>query len=320
MNKVIIPLSIVLISVAGCTHKTIPNRVEQLKAERAAAMRADTASVAVNSAPQNNTDFVSAVSPNAAAYVDSAYANYTYKAMAAAFADTIAENPNENDISLDYANDFVGSTNFNMRKPNFVIIHHTAQDSVNQTLRTFTLAVTQVSAHYVIGRDGSIHHMVNDYLRAWHAGGGKWGNVTDMNSCSVGIELDNNGYEPFTDAQINSLLQVLESLKKRFAIPAANFIGHADFAPVRKDDPDVYFPWKMLAQHGFGLWWDDTTGVQVPENFDCLQALRIIGYDVSDSAKAIIAFRRHFCGTDSADGTLSPQEQKILFCLYKKYW
>jgi N-acetylmuramoyl-L-alanine amidase len=140
-----------------------------------------------------------------------------------------------------------------------------------------------------------------------------------MNSCSIGIELDNNGYEPFTNAQINSLLQVLGSLKRRFDIPAANFIGHSDFAPVRKDDPDVYFPWKLLSQYGFGLWWDDTTNVHVPQNFNNLQALRIIGYDVRDSVKAIIAFRRHFCSTESPDGTLSPQEQKILFCLYKKY-
>jgi N-acetylmuramoyl-L-alanine amidase len=239
--------------------------------------------------------------------------------MAKNFADTIAENPDDNDVSLDYAQDFVGSVNFNLRKPNFVIIHHTGQDSVTQTLRTFTLSRTQVSAHYVIGKDGSIRHMVNDYLRAWHAGSGKWGNVTDMNSCSVGIELDNNGYEPFTDVQINSLLQVLASLKKRFDIPAANFIGHGDFAPVRKDDPDVYFPWKLLSQYGFGLWWDDTTNVQVPQNFNNMQALRIIGYDIRDSAKAVIAFRRHFCSVESADGTLSPQEQKILFCLYKKY-
>jgi len=317
MKKVIIPVSIALISVWSCARKTVPSRVEQLKAERAAAMRTHTAPVATVPEPQNQENNM--VSPNPNTYMDSSYANYTYHVMAKAFSDSIAENPNLNDASLNYASDFVGSINFNLRKPNFVIIHHTAQDSVSQTLRTFTLARTGVSAHYVIGRDGLVHHMVNDYLRAWHAGGGRWGNVTDMNSCSIGIELDNNGYEPFTDAQINSLLQVLRSLKKRFDIPAANFIGHSDWAPVRKDDPNVYFPWKLLSQYGFGLWWDDTTNVQVPQNFDYLQALRIIGYDVRNSVKAIISFRRHFCGINSNDGTLSPQEQKVLFCLYKKY-
>src|SRR5690606_38955885 len=74
---------------------------------------------------------------------------------------------------------FVGTTNFGMRKPNFVIIHHTAQNSTEQTLRTFTLERTQVSSHYVIGRDGKTFQMLNDYLRAWHGGAAKWGNVTD---------------------------------------------------------------------------------------------------------------------------------------------
>src|ERR1700750_3129649 len=76
---------------------------------------------------------------------------------------------------------FVGTTNFNLRKPNFVIIHHTAQDSCGQTLRTFTLERTKVSAHYVICKDGTVYHMLNDYLRAWQAGLSKWGNTTDIN-------------------------------------------------------------------------------------------------------------------------------------------
>jgi hypothetical protein len=97
---------------------------------------------------------------------------------------------------------WVGTTNFNLRKPNYVVIHHTAQQSTAQTLRTFTLPKTQVSAHYVIGRDGKVYHMLNDYLRAWHGGAAKWGNNTDLNSSSIGIELDNNGTEPFAEPQI----------------------------------------------------------------------------------------------------------------------
>jgi N-acetylmuramoyl-L-alanine amidase len=96
-----------------------------------------------------------------------------------------------------------------MRKPNFVVIHHTAQNSCDQTLKTFTLARTQVSAHYVICKDGTIHHMLNDYLRAWHGGVSRWGSTTDLNSSSIGIEIDNNGFDVFSDAQVNSLLQLL---------------------------------------------------------------------------------------------------------------
>jgi N-acetylmuramoyl-L-alanine amidase len=56
---------------------------------------------------------------------------------------------------------------------------------------------TQVSSHYVIADDGSVIQMLNDYLRAWHAGRGSWGKDTDINSSSIGIELDNNGTEVF---------------------------------------------------------------------------------------------------------------------------
>ena len=101
--------------------------------------------------------------------------------------------------------------------------------------------------------------MVNDYLRANHAGVGKWGSVTDMNSCSIGIEIDNNGAEPFTDNQINSLLALLTQLKTKYNIPQANFIGHQDFAPkTQKPDPGPLFPvaksWRSAA---FGFWSDN---------------------------------------------------------------
>jgi N-acetylmuramoyl-L-alanine amidase len=66
--------------------------------------------------------------------------------------------------------EWIGTVNFNLRKPNFIIIHHTAQDSIQQTIRTFTLARTQVSAHYIIADNGNVVQMLNDYLRAWHAG------------------------------------------------------------------------------------------------------------------------------------------------------
>ena len=211
---------------------------------------------------------------------------------------------------------WVGTTNFSMRKPSFVIIHHTAQNSCEQTLQTFTLPRTQVSAHYVICKDGKVHHMLNDYLRAWHGGISKWGNLTDINSSSIGIEIDNNGFEPFTGYQISSLLHLLDTLKRRYAIPAANFIGHGDIAPGRKVDPNIYFPWKLLAGKGFGLWYD-TIGVLPPPGFDHLLALRIIGYDVKDSTAAILAFKRHF--EQDSIPTISEADEKVLYNLSVRY-
>jgi N-acetylmuramoyl-L-alanine amidase len=212
---------------------------------------------------------------------------------------------------------WVGTTNFNMRKPNFVILHHTAQKSCDETLKTFTMQKTQVSAHYVICKDGTVHHMLNDYLRAWHGGAGKWGSVTDINSSSIGIELDNTGTEFFADEQINSLLTLLDTLKRKYNIPTANFIAHGDIAPGRKVDPSAYFPWYKLAKRGFGIWYDDELP-EAPQNFDYLMALKVIGYDVKDSTSAILAFKRKFVGAERMPPTLNETEKKMVFNILKK--
>lgn len=242
--------------------------------------------------------------------------NRSYKKQVKAFAKIIRQSPIKDSFAT--AQPWVGTTNFSMRRPNFVVIHHTAQNSCEQTLQTFTLPRTQVSAHYVICKDGTVHHMLNDYLRAWHAGNSRWGNLTDVNSSSIGIEIDNNGFEPFTEQQISRLLNLLTLLKKAHSIPSANFIGHADIAPTRKNDPNVTFPWKKLADNGFGLWYGDTSKVTVPQNFSSLQALRIIGYDIRDSSAAIEAFKRHFEMQDNSK-SLNDADKKILFDLSRKY-
>ena len=207
---------------------------------------------------------------------------------------------------------------YDVRKPNFVIIHHTAQDSVGQTIKTFQVPRTKVSSHYVIGRNGEIIQMLNDYVRSWHAGVAKWGSIVDMNSCSIGIELDNNGREPFPDAQINSLMNVLDTLKSRYLIPSNNFIGHADIAPSRKNDPSVFFPWKRLAERGFGIWYDEGQLVAPPDSFNAIDALKIIGYDTSNLKAAIVAFKRKFVVRDTTP-ELTIYDKSVLYNIYKKY-
>ena len=246
--------------------------------------------------------------------------NKIYKEQAAVFGNTLKEMPPPDQAAETVPvkdQSFIGSVNFGIRKPNFVILHHTAQNSTDKTIHTFILKSTQTSAHYVIGRDGKIVHMVNDYLRANHAGAGKWGNETDLNSCSLGIELDNNGDEPYSELQMNSLIALLGTLKKKYNIPAQNFIGHADIAPKRKIDPNK-FPWKILADKGYGLWYDSMLQIPPPE-FDTASALRIVGYDVSNLPAAIIAFKRHFVQTDISP-VLTQSDQMILFNLYRKYF
>jgi N-acetylmuramoyl-L-alanine amidase len=214
---------------------------------------------------------------------------------------------------LPKADTWVGTTNFDLRKPNFVVIHHTAQNSCEQTLKTFTLERSKVSAHYVICKDGTIHHMLNDYMRAWHGGISKWGNNSDLNSSSIGIELDNNGFEPFDSAQINSLLLLLAQLKENYKIPDANFIGHADIAPKRKVDPNIQFPWILLAQKGYGLWFEPNEQITLPASISIPFALAMVGYDIKDTTAALLAFKRHFRADSTA--VVTENDRSVLFQL-----
>lgn len=246
-----------------------------------------------------------------------AITNKMYKKQVKELAKSISQVPVETTNQITDKNSWVGTTNFGLRKPNYVIIHHTAQNSTEQTLKTFTLPRTQVSAHYVIGKDGKVYHMLNDYLRAWQAGNSKWGGNTDINSNSIGIELDNNGFVPFPEAQINSLLLLLGNLKTAYKIPTANFIGHGDIAPGRKVDPSKYFPWKKLSEYGFGNWYDVILD-SVPPNFNAVQAMRLIGYDTRDSTAALLAFKRHFTPQDSTR-MVTDSSKMILNNLVRKY-
>lgn len=246
-----------------------------------------------------------------------AASNKIYKKQVENYAKLLAEYPVKDSSGLSYTEDWVGTTNLSLRRPNFVIIHHTAQNSCEQTLQTFTLPRTQVSSHYVICKDGTVHHMLNDLLRAHHAGVSKWGNTTDLNSSSIGIELDNNGFEFFSVAQINSLTILLDRLKKAYSIPTANFIGHGDIAPTRKNDPNWRFPWKQLSEKGFGNWYDETANITLPAGFNHLNALRIVGFEIKDTSAAIVGFKRHWL-QDTTKG-LNTDQLKVLYQLSKKY-
>lgn len=200
------------------------------------------------------------------------------------------------------------SPNFDARKPNLVIIHHTTNETAEQALRTLSNPERKVSAHYLIDRNGMIVQLVEEGARAWHAGQSWWGGQTDINSASIGIELDNTGNEPFAAVQINALLTLLGDIKQRHNIPTANFIGHADVAPGRKDDPSEFFPWPTLAQRGFGLWCTPPYP-PAPAYFDLPLALSALGYDPRKPEASRQAFRLHFHEEASAD---------LLYCLLER--
>jgi N-acetylmuramoyl-L-alanine amidase len=207
------------------------------------------------------------------------------------------------------------SANFDERRPNFVILHYTSNDNADAALRTLTDPIAKVSAHYLIRRDGRIVALVDERVRAWHAGVSAWGGNRDVNSASIGIELDNDGNEAFTEPLLDSLFALLADLKTRYAIPAENFIGHSDVAPRRKPDPGRRFPWARLAGRGFGLWCAPPYGA--PPRDDGITQLAAFGYDVTDPVAAIGAFKLHFV-PDGDPQQLTDEERALLDCLLAK--
>lgn len=207
------------------------------------------------------------------------------------------------------------SPNFGVRKANYVIVHHTSSNTLERALATLTSPFAEVSSHYLIGRDGRMLQLVDENHRAWHAGESYWGGTTDMNSASIGIELVNDGEEPFPPAQIDALLVLLADLRARYNIPRANFLGHADVAPGRKDDPSAFFPWRRLAMAGFGLWCEPPFALP-PEGFDALLGLSALGYDIRDPHKAIASFKLHFSHGD--EKAMSQRDREMLYCLLQQ--
>lgn len=206
------------------------------------------------------------------------------------------------------------SPNQDARRPNFVVLHQTTGREATAALATLSDPARKVSAHYLIGRDGQLYQLVDEGRRAWHAGVSYWGGQTDLNSASVGIELDNSGDEPFATAQIDALLDLLAGLVERHQIPRSNIIGHGDIAPGRKVDPSRHFPWQRLAERGFGRWCEPAAD-QPPPALDGPLALRALGYEVSNLPAAIAAFRRHFLGDDGIE--LGEDGLRRLDCLLK---
>lgn len=211
---------------------------------------------------------------------------------------------------------WTASPNFDARRPGFVIIHHTTNGAIEPALATLTDPAREVSAHYVVERDGTIYQLVDERQRAWHAGKSRWGSDADINSASIGIELDNDGHEPYAEPQVVALLALLADLQARYRIPTPNFLGHGDIAPGRKVDPSALFPWKRLAERGFGLWCD-ARPFQPLVAVDVALSLQALGYDVGNFDAAVRAFNRHFMALEDS-AQLSPEAIGVLDCLVQK--
>lgn len=136
----------------------------------------------------------------------------------------------------------------NEQQPELVVVHYTAMDTAQAALDRLCDPQAEVSAHYLIGGHGTLWHLVAEEQRAWHAGAGEWCGRDDVNSRSIGIELDNRGDHPFSEPQMTVLEQLLKDLLQRWNIRPDGVIGHSDMAPGRKFDPGAKFDWLRLEQ------------------------------------------------------------------------
>ncbi|PRY94553.1 N-acetylmuramoyl-L-alanine amidase [Hasllibacter halocynthiae] len=173
------------------------------------------------------------------------------------------------------------------------IVHYTAMASAEDAARRLSDPEAQVSCHWLIGADGGIWRLVDEGRRAWHAGLGRWGGVADVNSNSVGIELDHPGTGPFPDAQITALERLLAGIVRRHPLIAPErVLGHSDVAIGRKIDPGPCFPWRRLALAGLSVW-PEGAGLSDPAGFHA--DLDWIGYDWHSAPEArLAAFRMRF--------------------------
>lgn len=135
-------------------------------------------------------------------------------------------------------------------KPHLIVIHYTAMQSAQAALERLCAPEAEVSAHYLIDLGGDVIQLVEEAQRAWHAGAGEWRGHDDINSRSIGIELDNRGNHPFPEPQMMALEELMRGIMARWDIPASGVIGHSDMAPGRKFDPGPHFDWARLERQG----------------------------------------------------------------------
>ena len=201
-----------------------------------------------------------------------------------------------------------------------VVMHYTEMESCEASLARLCDPEAKVSAHYLIGEDGEVTQLVDEGKRAWHAGRSFWRGLRDVNSASIGIELQHPGhglgYRKFAEAQFEALVPLLNRIVQNHDIPRANVVGHSDVAPARKLDPGELFPWERLAEYRLCLERPKKLelGDPFPNDGAFYLALERFGYDITDGKKAVEAFQRRW-RPEKINGEIDGQVRAILFQL-----
>jgi len=200
------------------------------------------------------------------------------------------------------------------RAPDMLILHYTGMESSDAALDWLTREEAKVSAHYLVDEAGRIAQIVVEEMRAWHAGQSYWAGETDLNSCSIGVEIHNSGHEfdypDFPEVQMQAVEALCRDILSRQAIPPARVLAHSDIAPGRKRDPGEHFDWPRLARAGIGLWVEPAP-LGTDEGFgpgdeneavaELQRGLQEFGYGVEVTStfgkgleQVVEAFQRHF--------------------------
>ncbi len=215
-----------------------------------------------------------------------------------------------------------------------IVLHYTGMQTGQAALERLCDPEAKVSSHYLVEEDGRVFRLVPEERRAWHAGRSFWKGDTDINACSIGIEIVNPGHEwgyrAFPDSQIEAVIALISDIRGRWQISDARLLGHSDVAPDRKEDPGELFPWRQLAERGHGLWFDPDPapgadlglGDTGPGVFLLQAGLHRLGYQPlpsgtydEETATVVRAFQRHWRpeGVDGvADGDTRARLMAIL--------
>ena len=188
------------------------------------------------------------------------------------------------------------SPNFGPRRdglrPSLVVIHYTAMASAKAAMARLCDPEAEVSAHYLISGRGEVTLLVEEDQRAWHAGQGEWAGMTDINSRSIGIELDNRGTHPFSEPQMAALEDLLRDIMQRWNIPPEGVIGHSDMAPGRKGDPGPRFDWARLARQNLASMGQPAQAKADVTEDNFISAARAAGFTCRAEAETLLMSAR----------------------------
>jgi N-acetylmuramoyl-L-alanine amidase len=201
------------------------------------------------------------------------------------------------------------SPNHDARPPrqavDILLLHYTGMPTATAALDRLVDPAARVSSHYLVEEDGTLWRLVAEDRRAWHAGVSHWAGATDINARSIGIEIVNPGHEfgyrPFPEPQMAAVERLGRDILGRHPIPRHRVLGHADVAPLRKQDPGELFDWRRLARAGVGIWPKQPVAPRSWSLGEAQAALARFGYGVPRSGRpdaetraAVTAFQRHF--------------------------